>query len=664
MCGIAGFWQIARRAEAPLETLGRMATALVHRGPDDAGLFHEQQTGMGLAFRRLSILDLSSAGHQPMFSASGRYVIVFNGEVYNFKQLRAEIGGQWRGHSDTEVMLAAIEKWGLENAVQRFVGMFAFALCDLQERTLSLVRDRVGIKPLYYGHIGADFVFASELKAIAQYPGFEAAELDRDAIALYLRHGYIPTPHCVYKNFCKLTSGSILTLTSPGGEYLPRPYWSATDVAQHGITSRWAGSEQEALQVLEDLLRESIRLRMITDVPLGAFLSGGVDSSTVVALMQEQASRPVKTFTIGFNEAGFDEAVHARRVALHLGTEHTELYLTPEEALEIVPLLPEMFDEPFADSSSIPTYCVSRLARQSVTVGLSGDGGDELFGGYSRYLLTRAVAERIKRLPLSVAKTLGRSIDWLPSSAIDRSYGILRHVLPAAWQIRGIGSKSRKLARALETGVALDLYYQTLSHSPSPADLVPGAREPETVRRRIRQADSVGSMEEQMMLIDFGNYLPDDVLTQLDRASMWTSLEARVPLLDHRVVEFAWSLPLEMKIRSGVSKWAIRQILYKRVPEELIDRPKTGFRIPLESWLRGPLRQWAEELLSDPQMKKHGLLSVAPIRGKWRDHIAGKSDSAGLLWSVLMLQAWLGTAPNRRIAYNPDTAQPSITANA
>jgi asparagine synthase (glutamine-hydrolysing) len=661
MCGIAGFWQTRRLAETPSETLASMAAALVHRGPDDAGAFHDAKNGIGLAFRRLSILDLSPEGHQPMFSESGRYVIVFNGEVYNFEELRTEIGGHWRGHSDTEVMLAAIEKWGLEAAVQRFVGMFAFALYDQKEQTLSLVRDRVGIKPLYYGRVGGDFVFASELKAIFQYPEFDA-ELDRDALALYLRHDYIPTPYCVYKGFFKLTPGCILTLRSPSDECSPRPFWSAESVAQHGFSSRWEGSEREALQALEDVLKQSIRLRMIADVPLGAFLSGGIDSSTVVALMQEQATRPVKTFTIGFDEKEYDEAAHARSVAAHLGTEHTELHLRPQEALEVVPLLPAMFDEPFADSSAIPTYLVSKLARTSVTVGLSGDGGDEVFGGYTRYLLTRSLAQRTRGLPLPVARAVAGVIHRLPVSAIENSYGAIRRILPEAWQIRGAGSKAKKFARALETGAASEIYFEALSHWTSPSDVVLGSSDPETLRQRVRRLDWVPTIEEQMMLIDLGNYLPDDVLTKVDRASMQVSLEARVPILDHRVIEFAWSLPLHMKIRSGVSKWALRQVLYKRVPPELIERPKMGFGMPLDNWLRGPLKPWAEELLSEAQLRKYGVVAAGPVRDKWREHLSGRSDSASLLWSVLMLQSWLEKRSDRKKICEAHTDRPQRIA--
>ncbi len=399
MCGIAGFWIKEQTLEHPLELLKRMGDSIAHRGPNDSGYFSEGSSGIGLVHRRLSILDLSASGHQPMTSASGRYVIIFNGEVYNFEQIRSELGQRtWRGHSDTEVMLETIERWGVEEALKRFVGMFAFALWDHKERKLSLARDRVGIKPLYYGRAGRHFVFASELKALGAFPDFRG-DIDRDALAMYMRHSYVPTPHCIYDGIHKLNAGSILTIGGPEQEPEVRSYWSAAEVAEKGVLSPLAGSDVEVVEQLHEQLLSAVRLRMIADVPLGAFLSGGIDSSTVVALMQAQSGPPVKTFTIGFHESGYNEATHAKRIAEHLGTEHTELYVTPEEALEVVPVLPTMYDEPFADSSQIPTYLVSKLARKHVTVSLSGDGGDELFGGYNRYLMTKASVAFIKSVP-------------------------------------------------------------------------------------------------------------------------------------------------------------------------------------------------------------------------------------------------------------------------
>ncbi|HEY6351152.1 MAG TPA: asparagine synthase (glutamine-hydrolyzing) [Candidatus Angelobacter sp.] len=641
MCGIAGFWQRKRGGEHPLEVLKHMGTALAHRGPDDSGCFFDSSTGLGLSFRRLSILDLSPAGHQPMDSASGRYTIIFNGEVYNFEEIRRELGDgySWRGHSDTEVMLEAIERWGLPAAVRRFVGMFAFALWDHAEHALSLVRDRLGIKPVYYGFAGGDFVFASELKAIREYPGFEGV-IDRSALALYMRHNYVPSPHCIYQGLNKLPPGHILTLEAPSEQPKMSCYWSAGEVAKAGLDSRVKGDDQEIVAQLDEKLREAIRLRMIADVPLGAFLSGGVDSSTVVALMQAQSNRPVKTFTIGFHEDAYNEAAHAKRVAAHLGTEHTELYVTPEQAQNVIHLLPRMYDEPFADSSEIPTYLVSKLARESVTVSLSGDGGDELFAGYNRYFLTSSIWNSMKWAPKPVRKMAARLIHSLPPSGIDRMYGCVRPVIPARRRFSAVGDKAHKLAAFWDLGSPQAIYLQALSHW-TPSEIVPDSREPATVIQFFRESAWLPRLEDQMMLTDLVNYLPDDILAKVDRASMAVSLEARVPVLDHRVVEFAWRLPLHFKIRNGISKWVLRQVLYKYVPRELIERPKMGFGVPIDSWLRGPLREWAEEMLSRQNLGRHGLFNVETIREKWDEHLSGARNWQYLLWDVLVFQDWL-----------------------
>lgn len=626
MCGITGFWQSKRAQAPPVETLREMTATLAHRGPDDSGIFHDD-CGVGLGFRRLSVIDLSPQGHQPMFSTSGRYAIVFNGEVYNFEEIRAELGSHpWRGHSDTEVMLAAIERWGLEPAVRRFVGMFAFALWDSQERQLSLVRDRLGIKPLYYGRLGEDFVFASELKAIHRYDQFSGV-IDRGALALYMRHNYVPSPHCIYEGLFKLQAGCILTLSSPRDACSPRPFWSAHEVARQGTGAPFAGSDVEAIDRLQQLLLEAVRMRMVADVPLGAFLSGGVDSSVIVALMQAQSSRPVKTFTIGFRENEYDEAAHARKVAAHFGTDHTELYLTPQDALNIVPLLPAMYDEPFADSSQIPTYLVSKLARSRVTVSLSGDGGDEVFGGYTRYLHSRAIWKVVRGLPRPARN---------PSAKMLR--GVARFFANNG-RFR-LGDKAHRLAGYVGAGTQEQVYWWALSHWDDPSRVVVHACEPLTVLDSIRCTAGLRGFEERMMLTDLVNYLPDDVLTKVDRASMAVSLEARVPLLDHRVVEFAWTLPLALKIRHSVTKWILREVLYKYVPRELIERPKMGFGVPLGNWLRGPLRAWAEELLSESSLRRHGLLEPAVIRSKWTEHISGKRNWQYLLWDVLVFQDW------------------------
>jgi asparagine synthase (glutamine-hydrolysing) len=642
MCGIAGFWQTKSGTDVPGEVLVRMGNAVRHRGPDDSGMFFDSATGVGLVHRRLAILDLSAAGHQPMFSASGRYIIIFNGEIYNFQNIREELGDghEWRGYSDTEVMLAAIEQWGVESAVQRFVGMFAFALWDRLEKKLYLVRDRLGIKPLYYGNVGGDFVFASELKAIRHYPGFEG-QIDRDAVALYMRHNYVPSPHSVYKGICKLQPGTILVLNSARPAPELRRFWSAAKIAEEGIHSRLDCSDAEATEQLEQKLREAVGIRMIADVPLGAFLSGGIDSSTIVALMQAQSSRPVKTFTIGFNEHDYNEAEHAKRIAKHLGTDHTELYVTAQEVLDVVPLLPSMYDEPFADVSQIPTFLVSRLARQNVTVSLSGDGGDELFGGYNRYFLTKSMSRYFRSVPRPLRKLAAGLIYSMSPSRIDGAYRLAKPLISKKNRRSSVGDKAHKFAGFLELQSPEAIYMRALSHWTAPADVVIGSHEPDTISGFIRQAAWLPGIEEVMMLTDLVNYLPDDILTKVDRASMAVSLEARVPILDHRVVEFAWKLPLHFKIRDGVSKWILRQVLYKYVPAALVERPKMGFGVPIDSWLRGPLREWAEDLLSVDALKRQAIFNVDPIRRRWQEHVSGARNWQYLIWDVLVFQDWL-----------------------
>ena len=615
-----------------------MGAALRHRGPDDAAEFFDPTSGVGLAFRRLAILDLSEAGRQPMRSASGRYTMVFNGEVYNYEAIRRELAGPWRGHSDTEVMLAAFERWGIESAVQRFVGMFAIAVWDRDQRRLTLLRDRLGIKPLYYGHVGGDFVFASELKAIQQYPGF-AATVDPEALALYLRVNYVPSPYCIYRGMAKLPPGHILTLAEGASTPEVHAYWSARAVAQNGVEQRLQLSHDELVEELHAKLKEAVALRMIADVPLGAFLSGGIDSSTVVALMQAQSAQPIKTFTIGFHEDDYNEAAWAKRIAAHLGTEHTELYLGAKESLDVIPQLPTMFDEPFADSSQIPTYLVSKLARTRVTVSLSGDGGDELFGGYQRYFLTRSLWNSVRRVPRRLGETLSKCVEAIPPAGYDRAYRVVSSLVPKRKRLSAVGDKAHKLGRLLRSATPDELYLRALSLW-TPAEVMPQTPEPHFFRDFIHDTQWLPTLEERMMLTDLMNYLPDDVLTKVDRASMAVSLEARVPLLDHRVVEFAWQLPLSLKIRARKGKWALRQVLYKYVPRELVDRPKMGFGVPVGYWLRGPLRAWAEELLSPASLSRHGFFEPQPIRRIWDEHLSGRHNWQYHLWDILMFQAW------------------------
>jgi asparagine synthase (glutamine-hydrolysing) len=646
MCGLVGFWETKYRGgddDHLYRLVLQMASTLQHRGPDDSGAWQDQGAGVALGFRRLSIIDLSPEGHQPMCSESGRFVIVFNGEVYNFSALREALeakGHMFRGHSDTEVMLAAIEEWGLEAAVKRFVGMFAIILWDRQERRLSLVRDRLGIKPLYYGWMDDTFLCGSELKALRAHPAFRP-EIDRDALTLYMRHNYVPHPYSIYNGIQQLPPGTILTLGPTGREHpSPVAYWSARDVAERGVANPFSGSDHEAIEEMDTLLREAVRLRMVADVPLGAFLSGGVDSSTIVALMQAQSEQPVKTFTIGFDEAGYNEAVHARAVAAHLGTDHTELYVTPEQALTVIRSLPQVYDEPFADSSQVPTFLVSQLTRRHVTVSLSGDGGDELFGGYLRYSVARSLWGKVGWLPPLARMGLAHGIRRVSKSSYDRWLGPLAPYTGRFGRVGRVGDKLYTLSEVLAVRDREDLYRRLVSHTHAPESLVLGGHEPTTALTDHQWA-RVHDYTQEMMYLDTVSYLPDDILTKVDRASMAVSLEARVPLLDHRVVEFAWRLPMRLKVRDGQSKWILRQVLYKYLPRQLIERPKMGFAMPIDAWLRGPLREWAEALLNEHRLREEGYLDWRSVRAMWSEHLSGERNSQGRLWDILMFQAWL-----------------------
>jgi asparagine synthase (glutamine-hydrolysing) len=574
--------------------------------------------------------------------------MVFNGEVYNFEELRAELGGiGWRSHSDTEVILQSIERWGVQAAIRKFVGMFAIAIWDRDEQKLHLVRDRIGIKPLYYGQVAGSFVFASELKAICAFPGFGIG-IDRGSLASYLRCGYVPSPYTIYEGIYRLLPGHVLTVDGPHESGVLNAYWSASEIAQAAIGSRLDDHEEPVLERLHAQLLEAVRLRMIADVPLGAFLSGGVDSSLVVALMQVQSPRAVKTFTLGFQDDRYNEAAHAARVAAHLGTEHTEFFVTPADAQNVVPLLPSMYDEPFADSSQIPTYLISKLARRDVTVALSGDGGDELFCGYPRYLLAERLWRVVRRTPEPAARRTARWTQSLPPAAIDH---FLRR-LPIPASLKGLaGHRLHRLADLLEARTPAEAYVRTASIWPDPAAIVLDAHEHNVLAHATEQSSSMPSIFEMGMLTDLTTYLPDDILTKLDRASMAASLEARVPLLDHRIVEFAWHLPLKWKVHRGTTKWALRRLLYRYVPPALVDRPKMGFSVPLDSWLRGPLRDWAEDLLSPERLQSDGFFAVAPIRSKWAEHVSGSRNWQHPLWSILMFQAWRNAAQSRTPAH-------------
>lgn len=652
MCGITGFWDQAHRlAEAELEpTVKAMADQIRHRGPDDNGTWCHPECGVALGFRRLAIIDLTPTGHQPMLSASGRYVMVFNGEVYNFGEMRTEleaIGATFRGTSDTEVMLAAIEAWGLEPAIKRFNGMFAIALWDRKEKCLTLIRDRLGIKPLYYGWFGKTLLFGSELKALGTHPAFQG-EIDRDALALYLRYNYVPAPHSIYKGILKLPPGTYLTIREGKlpHEHSITPYWVAREVVEHAQSNAFEGNDQDAIDAFDALLRRSIKQRMIADVPLGAFLSGGVDSSTVVAIMQTQSSIPVKTFSIGFHEFGYNEAHHAKSVAKHLGTDHTELYVTPEETRDVIPLLPTLFDEPFADSSQIPTYLVSKLAREYVTVSLSGDGGDELLAGYNRYFMANKIWRRIGWMSLPTRKALARMMMAVPSVAWNGIFYLAGRVSPDFRDFPIPDDKAQKFAEVISVPSIEAVYQSLVSHWKSPADIVIGSREPQGLLMDRSRWANVNTLTEQMMYLDLMTYLPDDILVKVDRASMGVSLEARAPFLDdHEVVEFVSRLPLNMKVRNGTGKWILRKVLYQYVPKEMIERPKMGFGVPIDYWLRGPLQEWAEEYLSVDRLKREGYFDPTPIRKKWQEHKSGKRNWQYYLWDILMFQTWLENIP-------------------
>lgn len=597
--------------------------------------------GVALGFRRLAILDLSPTGHQPMHSTDGHLVMVFNGEIYNNLELRntlEEAGVRFRGTSDTETILEACSAWGVEVTIPKLWGMFAIALWDRRERVLILARDRIGKKPLYYGFSGDAFLFGSELKALRAYPGF-AGEVDRDALLLYLRFGYVPAPYSIYKGIAKLPPGTLATV-KPGEAPRIQPYWQARQVVERGLAERLELSETEAEGELDALLRDAVRRRMIADVPLGALLSGGLDSSTVVALMQTQSSRPVKTFTIGFFESAYNEAEAAKAVASHLGTDHTELYVTPEQAQAVIPRLPHLYDEPFADSSQIPTFLVCELARRHVTVSLSGDGGDELFAGYNRYLWAENVWRRLRHVPVAGRAAAATILGRVPPPMWDRLYALVEPLVPARARLRLPGDKLHKLAQWLTVHGPDELYRLVVSQWPLPELLAVAGHEPETVLSDGDLARIIPNFTERMMFLDLVTYLPDDILVKVDRASMGVSLETRNPLLDHRVVEWAWRLPLSFKKRGGSSKWLLRRVLYRYVPAALIERPKMGFGVPIDSWLRGPLREWAEELLDEARLRREGYLRPEPIRKAWRDHLSGHQNEQHRLWTILMFQAW------------------------
>ena len=647
MCGIAGLFdprhtvdpdELLRRAEA-------MATTLGHRGPDAEGRWSDPGGGVALGHRRLAVVELGPEGAQPMASPDGRWVVVYNGELYNHPALRKRLAAEgvtFRGGSDTEVLVAAVQQWGLEGALDSFEGMFALALWDRERRQLHLVRDRFGEKPLYYGWVGGSLAFASELKAIAVVPGFRG-DIDRDAVALYLRHNCVPAPHTIYRTVSKLRPGHLVTFdagTGTGSRPPAAEYWSARQVVEAARSNPLEAPVSAMTDRLESALSASVEARMVADVPVGAFLSGGIDSSVVVALMQRHSARPVRTFTVGFTDRSFDESTEAAEVARHLGTEHTPLLATESDALDVIPRLADIWDEPFGDVSQIPMHLVSRLARSQVTVSLSGDGGDELFAGYNRHAWLDRLWRRSSVLPDPVRRTAGAALGLVPPGAVD---GLARAAarLPGGPQVRNPAFKVSKVAKVLSSASPEDAYLSLVSYWDGAEAMVVGAGPSASVASRPSDWPALDGITEQMLWLDLVGYLPDDILTKLDRAAMATSLETRVPFLDRDVFELAWRLPMSVKIHEGTTKWLLRQVLYRHVPRELIERPKMGFGFPIGSMLRGPLRPWAEDLLDERRLRLQGLLDPVPVRLAWERHLQGRRDLGHELWAVLALQAWI-----------------------
>ena len=642
MCGLAGFWTPGGCPAGSEATARGMADRIAHRGPDDSGVWIDADAGIGLAHRRLSIVDLSPAGHQPMLSASGRWVLVYNGEIYNHLELRRRLQEEgsaptWRGHSDTETLLAAIAAWGVDETLKRSVGMFAFALWDRSERVLWLARDRIGEKPLYYGWQGDTFLFGSELKALRAHPSFNAP-IDRGALALFIRRNYVPGPYSIYSGIHKLPPGMALKVDSGRGEAKPVAYWSLAEAAQRGDANSFAGSEDEALNELERILGNVVRAQMVADVPLGALLSGGIDSTTITALMQANSLRPVRSFTIGFNEPTYDEGTYARAIAMHLGTEHTELRLGAQDAIELIPQMPSMYDEPFADSSQLPTHLVMQMARRHVTVALSGDGGDEFFGGYNRYFLGPKAWRWMGWMPRPLRYAFGGAMTAVPASTLNSLAGPFAHKFGIALP----GDKLHKLGQRLRNIRSLDdLYISMVSEWGGAGPIVIGGGDPYNLVDNTSSWPRMSDPAARMMALDAQTYLPDDILVKVDRASMAASLETRAPFLDPELIQFAWSLPTGMKLQDGKGKYLLRRLLDRYVPRDLVERPKMGFGIPLDEWLRGPLRDWVESLISEERLRNEGFFDPEPIRKVWQKHVRGEASYGYRLWSVLMFQSWL-----------------------
>ena len=644
MCGVAGYWDVGGKTSDLAQDIRSMLAAVVHRGPDGSGEWIDPSRGIALGHRRLSILDLSEAGSQPMTSPSGRYVVSFNGEFYNWRDLRAEEeahGASWRGHSDTEVFLAVCDRLGVRTAIERSHGMFALAIWDREAGTLTLARDRLGEKPMYYGWCGSLLLFGSELKALRAHSAW-SGRVDRAALTLFLRHMYIPAPHSIYENVRKLHAGAMITFRGAALEWPEADrYWSILDVARRARNNLHTGSPEEITDDLHALLRRAVQREMVADVPVGAFLSGGIDSSLVAALMQECSVRPAKTFTVGFSEAAYDESRYAAAVARHLGTEHTAVHVTPSEAREVIPKLPSIYDEPFADVSQIPTYLVSSVARKHVTVALSGDGGDEAFAGYDRHRVGPAMWNWLAPVPRFARRALAKALRAVAPGQWDAVLGFL----PTSRRLRLTGDRLHKLASVLNFGAPADLYVALTSHWQDPASIVLGAREPSPQWSNSHFDGSDQDVASLMVLMDTMTYLPDDIFAKVDRAAMAVSLETRAPFVDHSVVEFAWRIPPALRASGGVGKMPLRRVLARFVPTSLFERPKSGFAVPIDSWLREPLRAWAGDLLSEASLRRAGLFAHAPVMRKWEEHQAGHRNWQYLLWDVLVAQAWYFAQP-------------------
>jgi asparagine synthase (glutamine-hydrolysing) len=651
MCGIAGFIDFYQKGDPsgnPAICAG-MTDAIKHRGPDAAGIWQDRENRVVLGHRRLSIIDLSESGAQPMRSHSGNLSITYNGEIYNYLEIRDDLEaefprlkGSWRGHSDTEVLLEAIELWGIEKTLEAANGMFAFALWDKTSKKLFMARDRLGKKPLYYGISKGVFLFASELKAIRAHPAFEG-RIDRGALTAYLRHGCVPSPHCIFQGFKKLPPGCFVVYQPRPGPEMPRvrEYWSLAQAMEKGSRNPFTGSPKEAVDTLSRLLEDAVRIRMISDVPLGALLSGGIDSSAVVALMTRCSPGKVRTFSIGFHEGSHNEAPYAKEVAEHLGTEHTELYVSQRQALEVTPMLPSLYDEPFADSSQIPTFLVSRMARQAVTVALSGDGGDEAFCGYDRYMWASRFKRLNRRIPRGIRAAFAGVMRRIPVETMDALLKGSLRILPQRFHKTRPADNLDRLWDVLGMSGDRALYQRIMSLWADPEKLVRQGHEPDTVFSADATPCPSPDFLRQMMYWDIKSYLPDDILTKVDRASMGVSLEMRAPILDWRVIEFAQSLPLDIMHHKGLAKWPLRQLAYHHLPVSLLERPKMGFGVPIADWLRGPLRSWAEELLEPSRLQSQGHFRVEPVRTAWREHLKGRVSKHHQLWAVLMFQAWL-----------------------